>query len=148
MNFDILFHILYSEIRTQSKEYSGEQRNRWSPFDTYHMRSVSTSEARPNVCITEGWGETWSWHQILTDRIKIDKGEILSESDERTRGHCLKLKKPHVSTVVRQQCFPVWVVNDWNNLLCHVMSASSVKAFKTSTRLNKHWIGYMHKVCP
>lgn len=92
-------------------------------------------------------GDMIMTYQILTDRIKIDKKELFTAADdERTRRHRLKLKKPQVHSVARQQCFPVRVINDWNSLPDHVVSAPSVSSFKT--RLDKHWSVYMYQVRP
>lgn len=55
------------------------------------------------------------------------------------RSHSKKLYKCRSRTEVRRNSFSQRVVNTWNNLPEHVVSAPSINAFKS--RLNKHWVG-------
>ena len=92
-------------------------------------------------------GDMIMTHQILTGNIRFKREDIFTMSDTtRTRGHCLKLQKPQVSSLLRQHSFPVRVVNPWNSLPEYVTSAPTVNTFKN--RLDKHWHYKRHKVRP
>ena len=76
--------------------------------------------------------------QIVTGRIKILHEQLFELAENHgTRGHHLKLKKPQVSRLFRQHFFTIRVINNWNNLPDHVVSAPSVNTFKN--RLDDHW---------
>ena len=49
---------------------------------------------------------------------------------DRTRGHCLRVKKRRVNMVVRQGTFTQRVVNAWNGLPGNVVAAEKVDTFK------------------
>ena len=54
-----------------------------------------------------------------------------------TRGHSFKLAKPRAIGRTRQHFFTNRIVNTWNSLPDHIVTAPSVKAFER--RLDKHW---------
>ena len=58
-------------------------------------------------------------------------------TDDRTRGHPMKIKKPRAESRPRRQSFSVRVVNDWNSLPPSVVGSASVQQFKS--RLDAHW---------
>ena len=78
--------------------------------------------------------------QILTGRLPILDGQLFTRADRQqgTRGHHLKLRKPPVHSLIRQHSFAIRVINEWNNLPEHVVSAPTVNTFKN--RLDKHWV--------
>jgi len=75
----------------------------------------------------------------LTEVFKIvrDKLETFFELDKKglTRGHQCKLKKKRCNTDLRQHFFPERVINMWNKLDKHAVSATSINCFKN--RLQK-----------
>ena len=92
-------------------------------------------------------GDMIMTYQIITGKLRIKREDLFTLTDsERTRGHCLKLRKPQVSSVLRQHSFPVRVVNPWNSLPQQVTSAPTVNTFKN--RLDKHWHNKMYQVRP
>ena len=54
-----------------------------------------------------------------------------------TRGHSKRLFKPRCTSSLRQNSFRHRVINDWNNLPEHVVTAPSINAFKS--RIDKVW---------
>jgi len=60
------------------------------------------------------------------------KLETFLELDNKgiTRGHQWKLKKKRCNTDLRQNFFSESVINMWNNLDKHVVSATSINCFK------------------
>jgi len=79
----------------------------------------------------------------LIEVFKIVKGlssiklETFFEVDNKgiARGHQWKLKKKRCNTDLRQHFFSERVINMWNNLDKHVVSAASINCFKN--RLQK-----------
>ena len=58
-------------------------------------------------------------------------------SEERTRGHRLKLFKPRCRTNIQQKFFTVRVIEDWNSLPEEVIEAKNMNTFKN--RLDAWW---------
>ena len=58
-------------------------------------------------------------------------------SDRPTRGHSFKLYKPAVCSGPRAHSFSIRIVNPWNSLPDHVVTAPSINSFKN--RLDSHW---------
>ena len=83
--------------------------------------------------------------QIVTGRIPILENCMFAIAEERlgNRGHHFKLRKPHATTVNRQNSFAVRVINEWNSLPEIVVSADTVHAFKK--RLDQHWNSRKYK---
>ena len=82
--------------------------------------------------------------QIITGKLKLEPEELFNLAESRgTRGHSLKLIKPQVNKLVRQFSFPIRIVNDWNSLPEHVISAPTLNTFKN--RLDKHWSNLKYK---
>ena len=65
--------------------------------------------------------------------------ELQLSGENRTRGHPYKLAKLRSNTNIGSRRFSQRVVNDWNALPDHIVTAPSVGAFKA--RLDKHWEG-------
>ena len=75
-------------------------------------------------------GDMIMTYQIITGKLRIKREDLFTLTDsEKTRGHCFKLHKPQVSSVLRQHSFPVRVVNPWNSLPKHVTSAPTLNTF-------------------
>ena len=55
---------------------------------------------------------------------KNDMFKIIEES--RTRGHRLKIRKPHCKSKTRQMSFSVRSINSWNNFPQIAINASSI----------------------
>ena len=64
-------------------------------------------------------------------------------SEERTRGHRLKLFKPRCRTNIRQNFFTVRVIEDWNSLPEEVIEAKNVNTFKN--RLDAWWENQLYE---
>ena len=47
-----------------------------------------------------------------------------------TRGHCFKIHHPHIKTDIRRRFFSVRIIDVWNSLPDHVVSARSIDSFK------------------
>ena len=85
--------------------------------------------------------------RILKGIDNLDPNDFF-EIDNRglTRGHSLKLIKPRVNTRVRQCSFSQRVINPWNNLTDHVVTAKSINTFKD--RLENAWKSDPSKYLP
>jgi len=60
-----------------------------------------------------------------------------------TRGHNMKLQKPHTNCLPRSSLFfSVRVINDWNSLPQTVINASSANQFKNL--LDRHYLDVMY----
>ena len=59
-------------------------------------------------------------------------------ADSTTRGHILKLFKPRFVKSVRQHCFSVRIIEDWNSLPEDIISSKKVIQFKI--KLDLLWI--------
>ena len=60
-----------------------------------------------------------------------------------TRGHSVKICKPHASNCTRQSAFAVCATNGWNGLPADV-KLPSVDAFKE--RLDSHWEPFWYTI--
>ena len=65
-------------------------------------------------------------YQLLHNYLELDTSELFTFNPSITRGHNLKLFKPHSSLRLRT----IRVISDWNNLPHHVVNASSMNDFK------------------
>ena len=61
-----------------------------------------------------------------------------------TRGHNMKLFKPHTHSLTRSFFFSVRVINDWNSLPQSVIDATSPNQFKNL--LDSHYVDVMYDV--
>ena len=83
-------------------------------------------------------GDLIETYKIVTGKVDIDAGQFFElQDDGRTRGHHLKLKKRRSTHHFRNMSFANRVVNPWNELPDHVVSAPSTNVFKK--RLDRHW---------
>ena len=77
-------------------------------------------------------------YQMLHAGVDVDASKLVSvNTGGATRGHCLRLFKPHASCHVRWNAFAVCVINDWNGLSADVVVASTLDTFKN--RLHSPW---------
>ena len=84
-------------------------------------------------------------YQLLHGGFDIDPREFFQTARPRgTRGHPLRLDKPHATTRIRRNAFSVRVVNDWNSLPAAVVMADTVNQFKN--RLDAHWASRMYTI--
>ena len=79
--------------------------------------------------------------KLLHDQIDGEFPWIAVDSNSRVRGHSLKLVKKRMPTA-RHHMFSYRVVNSWNGLNDHVVTAPSMDAFKN--RLDKLWSARVH----
>jgi hypothetical protein len=68
---------------------------------------------------------------------------FLMNTDNRTRGHTLKLTKPRARKGMRSKCFTHRVIDLWNGLPQGVVDAESVNSFKD--RLDRLWMDHPNK---
>ncbi len=65
------------------------------------------------------------------DKVPFDSLFKLADSiDPTTRGHPLKLNKQHVKLNIRKHFFSQRVINDWNQLPCSTVKATTLLDFK------------------
>ena len=83
-------------------------------------------------------GDMIETYKILTNKYDVDPTIFFSLSNNtRTRGHCLKLEKTRTSSARLAHWFSHRVVNYWNSLPEHIVTAPSLNTFKN--RLDKYW---------
>ena len=132
----------------------------WNPVLKRHIRMVENVQRRATRLLPElrhlSYSErlqelnlsTLLYRRKRADMIqvfKIMKGfddirieDFFEFADSTTRGHSLKLFKPRFVKSVRQHCFSVRIIEDWNSLPEDIISSKSVIQFKT--KLDLPWI--------
>ena len=76
-------------------------------------------------------GDLIETYKIMTGKVAVDPHHFFERNrDERTRGHCMKLKKRPSRTHQRAQFFSNRVVTPWNKLPEEVVMATSINNFK------------------
>lgn len=84
--------------------------------------------------------EVWKY---LHNKYKVDYSSLFKlDEDSKVRGHSLKLKKPSAQKCVRVNFFSVRVVNNWNSLPEHVVTATNINSFKN--KLDEFWTNKMY----
>ena len=77
-------------------------------------------------------GDLIETYKILNGYEGSDFNKFFKLREGSTRGHYWKLeKREHINSQVRQGWFAIRVVNPWNRLPENVVSAPSIKTFKT-----------------
>ena len=89
-------------------------------------------------------GDMITVFQLLHGGVDLDPALFFTLSSTSTRGHQWKISKPEAVTRIRRNSFAVRVVNDWNALPNHVVSAATVNQFKA--RLDSHWAHLQYTV--
>ena len=83
-------------------------------------------------------GDMIETFKIIYGYENIDRNIFFEFADGSTRSNMCKLKKrEHLRTTTRANTFSVRIVNTWNALPEHVVTAPSISAFKQ--RLDRHW---------
>ena len=78
-------------------------------------------------------------YQMLHSGVDLDPALFFTPATHTSaREHQWKLSKPQAISQSRQNLLSVRVVNNWNALPSHVVSASTVNQFKA--RLDSHWV--------
>ena len=87
-------------------------------------------------------GDLIETYKILRGYYDIEWSQLFTLNLSNTRGHCWKLFKKQSRTTLRQNFFTQRVINVWNSLPDHVVSAPNVALFKH--HLDCYWeqIGY------
>ena len=132
----------------------------WGPFNRADQRAIERVQRRatrlvasirhleyparlrllrlPSLYYRRRRGDMIHVYQMLHGGVAVDPaGMFTMQVGGSTRGHSLRLRKPHVSCRARQNFFAVRVINDWNGLPEAVVTAPSANAFKS--RLDAHW---------
>ena len=82
-------------------------------------------------------GDMIMTYKILTKRINIDPPIFSRSHLNFTRGHSLKLLKPHCSNYLQSTAFGARVINNCNSLPEDIVNASTIDSFKY--RLDLYW---------
>ena len=90
-------------------------------------------------------GDMIECYKMTHDQYDI-KPILKTDHDNTRRGHSHKLKKQQSKKEARHMYFSLRVVNSWNSLPEHVVSAPSLNAFKN--RLDKLWTEYKYHQMP
>lgn len=81
-------------------------------------------------------GDQIETYKIVTGKVNIQKEQFFIIRPTHTRGHHLKLEKKRANHYARAGFFSHRVVNRWNQLPSHVVSAKTTNTFKM--RLDRH----------
>ena len=131
----------------------------WSPYKNKDIQAIENVQRRATKLIPELRDNTYQerlrilqlptliYRRLRGDMIEMfkilnvydkDTTPLISpETHTRTRGHRHKLAKKRSSTKMRQNYFTQRIVNDWNSLPNHVVTAPSLNSFKA--RLDTFW---------
>ena len=83
-------------------------------------------------------------YHVLHGRFNLPQEAFFTKSTlQSTRGHPLKLAKPHAQTRVRKNHWSIKVVNDWNSLPDDIVMAETLNEFKN--KIDKHWSKYKYE---
>lgn len=96
----------------------------------------------PSIAFRHFRGDLIETYKIITKKYDL-KSETFFETrnnDNRTRGHHLKIIKPHARSSQRKNFFSIRVINCWNSLPEQVINAPSLNSFKN--RLDKFWANH------
>ena len=96
----------------------------------------------PTLVYRRTRGDMIEIYKLLQGKYDSDVSNIVklhkdSDTREGTRGHSLKLLLERALTNVRKESISLRVTRLWNNLPEVVVTAPSIKSFKT--RLDRHW---------
>ena len=80
--------------------------------------------------------------KMISNFYSINTENFLSFSTITTRGHNMKLFKPHANCLLRSSFFSVRVINDWNSLPQSVIDSNSPNQFKNL--LDRHYCNIMN----
>ena len=98
----------------------------------------------PSLQFRRRRGDVILVYQVLHGRLNLPQEAFFTKSTlHSTRGHSLKLAKPHAQTRVRKNHWSIRVVNDWNSLPDDIVMAETLKEFKN--KIDKHWSGEKYK---
>ena len=83
-------------------------------------------------------GDLIETYKILTWKEKVPRDKFFSLNQNITRGNSMKLYKPRLNKSVLQRVnfFSIRIINAWNRLPDHVISAQTTNMFKN--RLDKY----------
>ena len=92
----------------------------------------------PSLAYRRKRGDMIQMYKIMNNLIRVDAENLFTQTNAVfTRGHNQRVFKTHAKKNARQFCFSQRIVNDWNGLSQHVVSAASINEFKN--RLDKFW---------
>ena len=91
----------------------------------------------PTLSYRRARGDMIETYKLLHHLYNIEHRWLLRGGNTTTRGHTLKLSKSHCKLELRKHCFSFRIVNPWNSLPEHIISAPSLNCFKN--RLDAHW---------
>ena len=151
------FIMLYKALVRSHLEYG---QNIWSPYKQKHVDMLEKVQKRATKIIPGFWDLSYSqrlaklrlptlvYRRLRGDMIETYKiihelydkeccPKLLLETNNKTRGHRLKLHARFAYKNVRHNFFTVRVVETWNSLPSNVVEAPSVNTFKD--RLDKYW---------
>ena len=75
-------------------------------------------------------GDMITVFKILKRKVDYYPKVLKVVTENRTRGHDLKLAKTSLNTDVRKNFFFNRIVNEWNSLGCDVIASQTVECFK------------------
>ena len=139
----------------------------WGPFNRADQRRVEGVQRRatklvpelrnlpyperlqalnlPSLYYRRRRGDMIAVYQMLHGGFDLDQSIFFNTTHVRdTRGHPLRLVKPHAVTRIRRNAFSVRVVNDWNSLPGSVVTSDTLNQFKN--RLDAHWSHIEHTI--
>ena len=108
-----------------------------------HIRDLPYSERLrilrlPSLQYRRRRGDVILCYQVMHSKLDLPRENFFAEPTCRiTRGHPLKVAKPHAQSRARSNHWSIRVINDWNSLPAEVVMAPSLNEFKSL--LDKLW---------
>ena len=90
-------------------------------------------------------GDMITMYKIINDQVRLDSYKLFTPlPTSASRGHDQRIFKCHATKRARTNSFSQRIVNDWNGLPNHVITAPTMNTFKE--RLDKHWKNHHYDV--
>ena len=90
----------------------------------------------PSLTYRRKRGDMIQMYKSMHELVRIDPEKLFTQAKAAyTRGHNQRVFKTHAKKNARQFCLSQRIVNNWNGLSQHVLSASTINEFKN--RLDK-----------
>ena len=90
-------------------------------------------------------GDMITMYKIINDQVRLNTHKLFTSlPTSSTRGHDQRIFKCHATKSARTNSFSQRIVNDWNGLPNHVITAPTLNTFKE--RLDKHWRNHHYDV--
>ena len=157
-----IFLPLYKSLVRSNLEYANTV---WRPYKRKDIESIEKVQRRATKCIPQLSDLTYKnrlqklklptleYRRSRADMLQVYKimhglddlniEDLFILNNQQTRGNSLKIYKPQSRLNIRQNSFPIRVINDWNSLPENIVNAPTLNTFKN--RLDKQWVNRQYE---